>query len=240
MNSCSTGLASSLEANLRAKPCGTLCATDVSPNAARGCEALWLAPCGMAAAKGKRLYGSSGTNRSLQARCATRVERLQILLWSSTGSQSSRIEFATRNTSMSQNWRVSSTFSCVLHLAACMPKKQLVLVESRVVLDPVSKGRSGSRWFGLRHRGVIMLNSVKSCAVQSPLQRMRRKPTSNPGREARETSFMWSKMSATRCRLIGPKTLEARQARGPAKSCLWSSSRSSPVAAFCFLFCGTS
>ena len=43
MNSCSTGRASSLQANLRAKPCGTLYATDVSPNAARGCEALWLA-----------------------------------------------------------------------------------------------------------------------------------------------------------------------------------------------------
>ena len=40
VNSCSTGLASSLQANLRARPC--LYATDVSPNAACGCEALSL------------------------------------------------------------------------------------------------------------------------------------------------------------------------------------------------------
>ena len=36
MNTCSTGLASSLQANWRAKPCGTLYATDVPPIAARG------------------------------------------------------------------------------------------------------------------------------------------------------------------------------------------------------------
>ena len=41
-------------------------------------------------------------------------------------------------------------------------------------------------------------------------------------------------MSATRQRLIGPRTFEARLERSPAKSCLRSLSRRSPVATFCF------
>ena len=65
---------------------------------------------------------------------------------------------------------------------------------------------------------------------------MRSTPTASPGREARDTSFMWCRMSATRQRLIGPGTLEARTDLGTAKSCLWSLSRSSPVATFCFFF----
>ena len=81
--------------------------------------------------------------------------------------------------------------------------------------------------------GVITFVSVWNlCTVQ----RMRRKPTSNPGRAARETLFMWDRMPATRWRLICPQAFETRQARGPANSCLWSLSRSSLVATFCFCF----
>ena len=106
--------------------------------------------------------------RSMRHGCSKRKTFVR-LEWHEPEPPSETCDFATRNTSMSQNWRVSSAFSSVLHLAACMPKKQLVLVETRVVLDSVSKGRSGSRWFGLRHRGVIMLNSVKSLCSTEPI-----------------------------------------------------------------------
>ena len=68
-----------------------------------------------------------------------------------------------------------------------------------------------------------------------PLQRTRRIPTANPGREARAALHIISKIFAVRCLLIGPKILEARAAIGAAKSRIWIASRSKAVAAFCFL-----
>ena len=87
---------------------------------------------------------------------------------------------------------------------------------------------------------VTVLRSVKSLCSAQPLQRMRRKPTSNPGREAGETLFKCGRMSAIQWPLIGPRTRVARLERGPAKSCVRCLSKRSPVAIFCSLFCGTS
>ena len=69
---------------------------------------------------------------------------------------------------------------------------------------------------------------------------MRRTATMSPGREARQTRFMWCRMSATRYRLIGPRTSEARREIGLAESCSYRLSRSIQVATFCFLPCGAS
>ena len=67
--------------------------------------------------------------------------------------------------------------------------------------------------------------------MHSPFQRMRRKPTVNPLREASDTNFMWAAEW-----LIGPRTFEARLERGPAKSCLWSLSRSRKIISNFLLF----
>ena len=82
------------------------------------------------------------------------------------------------------------------------------------------------------------------CEILVPyknLGKMRREQTVNPWREARDdTNFMWSRMPAIRQRLISPRTLEAREENGPAKSFKCNSSRSRLVTAFCFLSCDTS
>ena len=82
------------------------------------------------------------------------------------------------------------------------------------------------------------------CEILVPykvLGKMRRKQTVNPWREARDdANFMWSRMPAIRQRLINPRTLEAREENGPAKSFKCNSSRSRLVTAFCSLSCDTS
>ena len=65
-------------------------------------------------------------------------------------------------------------------------------------------------------------------------------PTSNPGRKEPETFFLWRRMTASRWRLIEPRTFEARLETSPATFCLRSLFRNEPVETFCFLCCGIS
>ena len=67
---------------------------------------------------------------------------------------------------------------------------------------------------------------------------MRKKPTLSPGREARDVSFIWRRISAMWKRLTCPRFLETRKEIGSAKSCACSLSRSKAVATFCLLYCG--
>ena len=70
-----------------------------------------------------------------------------------------------------------------------------------------------------------------------PFQRMRKKPTVSPGREARERKFHARQKSAQcKKRLTSPRILETRRERILAKSSSCNLSRSKAVAASCFFF----
>ena len=102
------------------------------------------------------------------------------------------------------------------------------------VVQPVTfivmSERESQVHLGIQHGTFV---HIPQCEIldQCRVQRMGRTPTVSPRREARDTSFMWDRMSATRYQLIGVREI------GPAKSCSKSLSRSGPVTMF-FLFCG--
>ena len=77
--------------------------------------------------------------------------------------------------------------------------------------------------------------SVKSFSRAKPVAKDAQKTNSDPTTRSKGRKFHVEHDVRYSTILIGPRTLEAREEIGPAKSCVRNLSRSYPVATFCFL-----
>ena len=102
---------------------------------------------------------------------------------------------------------------------ACHKKKSKHIIQTRAFVV-MGEGVGFIRASNTTH--LFMILSVKSLSRAQPVAENAKNANSEPVREARDTSFMWGRMSATRQRLFGPRTLEIRTETGPATSCSYS------------------